>query len=172
MKKINNIGFISIPLLIGIIVVISSVTVVGYFGIKQYQATQTNKERLTNEAQKQKDLEIEALEAQVDSLVNKPVPTSTEIIVQEVSDQATKDKINNLQKQVDCQALIKKTPSWGDARYVNNDIVKFYASVKEQLNDPSILADDALTGMSKKLQQAVTEAEPLYLNYIKQCGNN
>lgn len=167
MEKINTAGFVPIPLLIGIIVVISSVTAVGYFGIRKYQTTQTNKERISNEAQKQKDLEIEALKAQVDSLVNKPVPTSTEVIVQEVSDQATKDKINNLQKQVDCQELIKKTPSVG-----HGDIIQFYNNAKEQLiywqNNP----DDSVTGMSKKYQQAINEAEPLYLNYIKQCGNN
>jgi len=71
-EKINQKGFIQIPILIAIIV---SVLVLGggYFGIKKYQNYQTEKiekEKLVQEAQQQKDSELDSLKQEIEALKN------------------------------------------------------------------------------------------------------
>ncbi|NMA50926.1 MAG: hypothetical protein GX951_03655 [Mollicutes bacterium] len=82
------------------------------------------------------------------------------------------NKQSKLEKEIYCLELIKKTPEWGTAYYINNDIVKFYESAKEQLdnfeNDPAY----HYPGMLEKWKKAVEEAEPLYIKYIEECKNN
>ena len=72
MKKQN--GFIQIPLLIAIIAGVLVLGGGGYFGVKQYQSYQAEKiekEKIAQEAQQQKDSEVEKLKQEVEALKNK-----------------------------------------------------------------------------------------------------
>lgn len=71
----NQKGFIQIPLLIAIIVGVLILSGAGYFGVKQYQNYQMQnieKERVAQEVQQQKDLEVQKLQQEIDALKNQP----------------------------------------------------------------------------------------------------
>lgn len=94
-------GFIQIPLLIAIIVGLL-VLGGGYFGVKQWQNYQTEKvekEKITQEAQQQRDSEVEKLKQEVESLKSK----KPEITKQSIFNEAPVPKTSN-----DATSIIKE----------------------------------------------------------------
>ena len=90
----NQKGFIQIPLVIAIIAGILVLSGAGYFGVKQYQsyqAQQVKKEKIAQEAQQQKDLEVEKLRQEMEALKNK----KPEIIQQTIVKEAPTPTTNN-----------------------------------------------------------------------------
>lgn len=96
--KLDQKGFIKMPILIVIIVGFLVVGCAGYFGIKQYQNYRTEKiekEKLAQEIQQQKDSEVEKLKQEVEALkTRKP-----EIIIKEAPTQKTEDDLPSIIKQ-------------------------------------------------------------------------
>lgn len=87
MEKLKQYKYVILTALI--ILIIAGI---GYFGIKQYQkyqAEKINKEKIAQEAQQQKDSEVEKLKQEVKALQNK----KPEIIIKEVP--ATKSETDN-----------------------------------------------------------------------------
>lgn len=86
-KQNDNLrGFIQIPILIAIIAGLLVVGGAGYFGVKQYQNYQVakiEKEKMAQELQRQKDLEVEKLRQEVDALKNKKPEIITRTITKE-----------------------------------------------------------------------------------------
>lgn len=120
----NKKGFIQIPLLIAII---AGVLVLGggYFGIRQWQNYQTEKagrEKVAQEIQKQKDLEVEKLKQEVEDLKNKKPEIIQQTIVKEVPAQTTGSDLPSIIKQwrpkiakVECFWYTSSGSLYGDA---------------------------------------------------------
>ena len=119
----NRTGFIKILLLITIIAGVLVLGGGGYFLIKKYQVNKTEKEKIVQEVQQQKDLEVEKLREEIEVLKNKQLqevikPQSKEIITLEVDEGS--EVFNEWAKRA-----VKVTCSWkGYAHSENGKIVE------------------------------------------------
>lgn len=98
----NQKAFIKIPILISILTGLVLIIGGGYFGINQYQNYQTErteKERMAQEIQRQKDLEVEKLRQEVEALKNKEPQIIQGTIIKEVPTQKSEDDLPYIIKQ-------------------------------------------------------------------------
>jgi len=89
---------------LAIIVIVILIAGLGYFGFreyKNYQKQQIEKERITQEAQQQKDLEVENLKKEIEELKNKEVP-------KEIPSEKPTEKPKEKSKVIDLPSIIKE----------------------------------------------------------------
>ena len=141
---------------------------------------------------------VQILAKQIDALIGRVEILETKQIGQEQSIKELQSNVEKQNKELLCQQLIKQTLQVGEVSYMNVDIVKFYQKnqdillKKEQFllylktlptfTDPKsgeIIVRDPKTGINHSLdteegdvnfyKAVVSEAKPLYENYIHTC---
>lgn len=123
---------------------------------------------------KELEKELQKTKQELENTKNQLATTEAKLDSQNESLSALKAQNQATTKRLDCEDLKKKTPANGPGLLINRDIVGYYENVSkrlEELNKGITNRPEELESETRFYKDLVSQAKPMYDNYISECGN-